>query len=175
MKIRYGFVSNSSSSSFIVMVNPEECTLEYIRSKVDTFPDAPVTEGTTKRIAEMLHRDITAALSGEDDEDRDMNQVFDTFGLYDSWDETWAEIFEAFTNTVTTKEEDRFVDIWAAKLLDLRKQCMDDMLSRTMSLSEGKTPITLSYSDNDGQFFSFLEHSGIVEWVFPEAIKNENH
>jgi hypothetical protein len=145
MKTRNGFVSNSSSSSFIIPISPIELgDVEDLRRKMygdhQTIPYMYNHDGyrqylVTYQIAKMLFDDI------ERSESKDIQTVIKSYERegYDYYDD---EIYE---------------------LKSLAKR------------NGVNSVVEVSYSDNDGILSTELEHSGIIEETFPGTVRINQH
>jgi hypothetical protein len=142
MKIRQGFVSNSSSSSFIIPINNIPSSVEELQQKM--YGDASEIEYMydwrnertmldTRTLAEIVYRDMTEKAQIPMDE------------LLKSIEEDWWE---------------------GEATVDAVKQMMK---------TPNKKIIVLSYSDNDGKYFTQLEHSGIIESTFKGTVRVSQH
>lgn len=160
MKIRSGFVSNSSSSSFIVALDHKPVDANDLMSMM--FPNMPedslhhydrwdrVESHTIKEISERVFNDLSTnesdisdALNGWVPNAPDCDDFRKSDGMID-WDQYNIE-YDKFKNQYTT---------------DL------------MQKNKGKFVFTVSYCDNDGAFGCFMEHSGIFENVSHEQISH---
>jgi len=142
VKIRQGFVSNSSSSSFIIPINNIPSSVEELQQKMYGSASEIVymydwrnelTMLDTKTLAEIVYRDMTEKAQIPTDE------------LLKSIEEDWWE---------------------GEAIVDEVKQMMK---------TSNKKIIVLSYSDNDGKYFTQLEHSGIIESTFKGAVRVSQH
>jgi len=142
MKIRNGFVSNSSSSSFIIPINNIPSSVEELQQKM--YGDASEIEYMydrrnertildTRTLAEIVYRGMTEKAQIPMDE------------LLKSIEEGWWE---------------------GEAIVDAVKQMMK---------TPNKKIIVLSYSDNDGKYFTQLEHSGIIESTFKGTVRVSQH
>lgn len=160
MKIRSGFVSNSSSSSFIVALDHKPVDANDLMSMM--FPNMledtlhhydlwdRVESHTIKEISEHVFRDLS---TNESDianafhgwlegaprysDFRSTNDVND----WDAYRKAYDEFFEAYKKDVLNKYKGKFV-------------------------------FTVKYYDNEGDFGCFMEHSGIFENVSHEQISH---
>jgi len=142
VKIRQGFVSNSSSSSFIIPINNIPSSVEELQQKMYGSASEIVymydwrnelTMLDTKTLAEIVYRDMTEKAQIPTDE------------LLKSIEEDWWE---------------------GEAIVDEVKQMMK---------TSNKKIIVLSYSDNDGKYFTQLEHSGIIESTFKGTVRVSQH
>jgi len=173
MKIRQGFVSNSSSSSFVILY--ENDTFKSwkdikgaIERKCDDYNDGIVTSYGRKidvnDVAKTLMMELDSKIESlnridGDEHDNLINAV--TEKLTDSVD----------YNDIIGPDED-----WS-KWDDFCDSCRDDAIKDTKVLSEshpGKTPIHFEFSD-DTPIGCFLEHSDVISDIFDVVSKRSNH
>jgi hypothetical protein len=165
VKVRRGFVSNSSSSSFLVAFPKriDEMTVDELQKLL--FANLKELEGyedsyPTSQIAETVYGN---ALSKEPftnyyEQEQEMVEIVES-GWYPGKPEFPMEIYKL-------ENEDRYVMIKAARMIDhetakvrLRRFVMDSF----MALETQPLYYVFEYSDNDGAYYSTLEHSGIFD------------
>jgi hypothetical protein len=142
MKIRNGFVSNSSSSSFIIPIENIPSSVEDLQQMM--FGDVSDVEYMFNwdREKKMLDAKVMSEIVYKDMVRSNQKSIDDI--LRDTEDD-WGG--------------DEIVD----ELKDMIKKYPD------------KKIIILSYSDNDGNYFTQLEHSGIIESTFKGSVKISQH
>lgn len=160
MKIRNGFVSNSSSSSFIVAIDhkpvdandlmgmlypnmPEDTLHSYDRwDSVETHTIKEISESVFKNMSTNT-TDIAEAFGGWIDGAPEYNDFRKADGKYD---------FDAYK-----KAYDEFQEAYAKDVLNKYK---------------GNFVFTVEYCDNEGDWGCFMEHSDIFENVSHERISH---
>lgn len=164
MKIRQDFVTNSSSSSFILAYSSKEDAVEKITKSLSYNPEA----------MGIVIRDVMNAtpMTPEYLEERLMEEAQSK--AY--WDLTMGE------GGWWSSRKPTFENLWmkahpGASHRDMRespewkeaeKKIIDDFMKEAKAKFNGKDFIVeISYSDNDGQLYSELEHDimGDVEGV----------
>jgi hypothetical protein len=151
MKIRFGFVTNSSSSSFLVAFDhlPESVgELEKIM-----FGDEPAHIGwdeqySTYEIAEVVFNELKEQISTPLSND----EIEYEFACGYTGNEPRMDNFRL---------EDGHID-WEKYDAAVRK--ITDKLAKEFIDSLNGSPVyKFTYSDNDGAFYSMMEHSGIFD------------
>ena len=167
MKIRNGFVSNSSSSSFLVAFKPEEIkTVDALNETL--FGEDEIHEGyDTYKITETVWNDIQkqknitngiefnevvlACIEVGGDPELIMKKFYSHISRDDNWEKYW-EIYDVI-------------------------EAMQSGDTRDMELLKKENPgcelYAFTYADEDGAYFSMMEHSGIFEGI--PHIRNSNH
>lgn len=159
MKTRHGFVSNSSSSSFIVAFDKVPESQEEL--KVMLFGDAEVYANpwynpkydtipgwSTTEVAETVWKDLQGKkpLSNAEIIEEINNGYFPGYP-----DPDWNA-------TGDTPEERRLY--WDRFVKQVR-EAAEKFYADNKSEFEGKTVFAIGYSDNDGAYFSALEHGDL--------------
>lgn len=160
MKVRNGFVSNSSSSSFIVALDHKPIDANDLMSMMfpNMLEDAlhhyhkwdGIESHTIKEISEHVFNDLST----------DETEIADAFS---GWLPDAPE-YDDF------KKEDGTID-WDRHNIEYEKyrtQFTADVLNKYKS----KFVFTVSYADEDGAFGCFMEHSGIFENVSHECMSH---
>jgi len=169
MKVRRGFVSNSSSSSFVIAFDHKPKSVEDLKEMMFGKQEWHYTgiygtgekDITTQRIAEAVFKDIEKKATKKQVYESIRNGYFKPYMI--------PELFPGMQMSDTRglsyqNEEER-------KEIDrLRKESNEINNARAMAIAEGfiishddKWIATLRYADEDGSFFSILEHSGIFK------------
>jgi len=169
MKIRTGFVSNSSSSSFIVAFPHKPKSVDDLKEMmfgkqewhytgIYGYKEADIS---TQQIAEAVFADITKKATKK--------QVFESirngyFGPY-LIPELFPGIHISDTKGLSWQNEEEKKEIqrrWkeSEEINDKRASTIADDFAKS---HDKKYIVVLSYSDEDGSFQSILEHSNIFE------------
>ena len=150
MKIRHGFVSNSSSSSFVISVpHGTELTLEAFHQALygrpDNFKFAPTW--TWNDQVGIDSYDAVNAILAQITEKADAEKLTSTIDVHIDYEQYLkpgeANEFREYDWDAINEAEDAALKVEAARLMELMKS--EDIY-------------TVSFSDNDGEFFSQMEH-----------------
>jgi hypothetical protein len=154
MKIRNGFVSNSSSSSFIIALEkvPENAdeihqilfgNIKYISiydNKIDT-----------KTMAKVIFKDITeSGFATDEDIAEEMNGGH-------------SDRFPQFPDLYKIPNEER-EEVYK-KYCEKCEKIAHEMAEEFISNHEGMSFFIVEYSDNDGPLYSTMEHGNIFSRI----------
>jgi len=163
MKVRNGFVSNSSSSSFLVVFDkmPED-VYEVHRL---LFPNGAETvcpydyEIQSHRVAEEVWNDIESQKKELPYSKEFVHDEFSNTAYTQVRKEFFAEQQQVYS--LKGKERTNFSEeLWKKK--DARhEELQKEMSEKFLKEHDGKVILYFTYSDNDGPFYSALEHGEI--------------
>jgi hypothetical protein len=139
MKIRNGFVSNSSSSSFILVFDKKPSSIEELIDILDLHR-AGIKGHTAEEAAKIIFKDVIEDKSKTLDED--LIQEFEDHLCPD------------FSDKETTN---RFFE-------QKRKEAIE-MAEKFKNKNKNKYITVVSYGDNDGNLHSQLEHGNIFSKI----------
>jgi len=166
VKIRNGFVSNSSSSSFLVAFKTQPTSVEHLREMlfgelvhIAQYGD-PIS---TQEAAEVVWRDMQRQ---ERPPTRD--EIEDNMGT-----KAYSQVYEENdgwrVRSKKTREEQELQHAEDTRRCSvLAEQMADEFLQQ----AEGGRIYAFSYSDNDGNLESTLEHYGIFDKLPHVTISN---
>lgn len=179
MKIRNGFVSNSSSSSFVVLFPREPKNASDVKDMLFTkdqniyyYDDYDKVNWTCDSVAEIVWRDICnqekndlekaeEIISGCSNYDYADAPDYDDFKYLPDGDDRWYAYYEAM-NIYTKKKLKEFFNLRKLKLQKLNNEDVEDSVL-----------YNFSYSDNEGSLNSAMEHGGLFDNL--KCIKVNNH
>lgn len=168
MKIRTGFVSNSSSSSFVIAFPHKPESVEDLKEMMfgkqewhyaGFYGEEDETDFPTQTIVETVFKDIGKEATPEEVYESIRNGWFDPYlipemfpGHYDSFEKTRGLTFE--------KDKDEMNRIWkeAESINNKRAKNIADAFRKGF---KDQYIVVLSYSDNDGRLYTILEHSNV--------------
>ena len=170
MKIRTGFVSNSSSSSFVVSFPRKPKSIQDLKEimfgkqewhYVDIYGDKKCTDYSTQKIAEAIFRDIKKKTTKKQIVESIEFGYFDYYlsqelfpGHYSNWDQTMKLDYK------TDKEKIR--KLWKESEKINHKRATN-IAEAFIKANEKKYIVVLSYGDDNGSFEAILEHTDIFQ------------
>lgn len=173
MKIRNGFVSNSSSSSFIIPVDDNLTEQELYARILEIYPTEDYITNdifdiniTPRELCNIILRDIEYYRNEKKGNHRkalknDMeNHVMTKYGLYDI----------LYNETSLEQKFDKYDKIREV----VGKKAKTDLVMMEKD-NKGKTLVRIEYGDNNNNIHAFLEHSGIIEKLFPGTLRVSYH
>jgi hypothetical protein len=185
MKIRNGFVSNSSSSSFILKLDKIPTSVEETR--VMLYGENPPLLTThweddaisTHMVSEILFKDFNNAfLMSLNNMINNVEGEINSFNEYNyeegisfvkgtKYENEFEQLFKKIMET--EKRSNKYSDDWNWEKhydeLDELSKPMLELVKKSIreKYNENDIFINVSYSDNDGSVFSYIEHSGVLK------------
>ena len=172
MKIRRGFVSNSSSSSFVVAFPKKPASVEEMREllfkDVQSYPSPyddfnyPATQ-----IAEIVLQDMEEPLTDEEA----IEEMIAGWWPYEKW--ALYEELSGLKNIDWKNPKDRtkYDEAWK-RFDDMRRADAKVVIARWKGRYPNWQIFKFSYSDNDGAMSAALEHGGLFELLPHETISH---
>ena len=179
MKIRKGFVSNSSSSSFVVAFSHKPESVEELQgimfgkqqwhytgiySKPQDTPTKPIVEAVFKEIKDKKNankKEIQESIAG---------------GYFDAYMEMFPGVYEgkstSHLNSQNKEELKEMRKIWDEDEKEKERRA-DNIADAFMRVNNDKFIAVMEFCDNDGDFWSMMEHSGIFGRI--EHIRTSYH
>lgn len=179
MKIRTGFVSNSSSSSFIVAFDKTPESVKEVKRVL--FGDEKEIKCYNSRVstiamAEIVFRDITrqnysafntenkAIKSIAEELERGLPEVegYDRDDLSMSFEESnkiYGRLSGKYDDPEAIRRLNKELKAAEAPYKKKRKEVAKEFVKE----NKGKAFYIFEYSDNDGEIFSTMEHGGIFD------------
>jgi len=187
MKSRAGFVSNSSSSSFVVAFSEVPETVEEMQELLfagEKGLESPWKEWETNRpelypaeiVAKTVFEDLERARSvGTEEFDMSEGDIIEELNKYmyfsdDDLPDCWA-LAKKFANGNTTNKEfdQRFKECIEEKHIPLIREKVAKMLFDAGPLS---TVVMFTYGDEYGHYGAVLEHGGLFKRLPHITISN---
>ena len=178
MKIRQGFFSNSSSSSFIIVVGADDMNYDAIKERLfgdETTINPKYYDGfDTATLTNILVRDIKEAYDNTTSGSHAAASVLEEMTASMCDYRQWDTLSETHTSGDSVSNLKKIFDGWN-KYEDEMKGKARLKLAEIEKANPGKRIVTISMSDNDGSHYSYLEHGGLIERIWPDTIKVSHH
>jgi hypothetical protein len=201
MKIRNGFVSNSSSSSFILKLPHYPSSYEDMKKMLLGDEDPLVlthyddTAFPTRQVIEIIYRDVIDALgksrdnsvesvSGEEFaiseyslDEYDNKITSSNKEEYNSLKRQYKMIVKDLKDAYSKRNNDDFDNELINNLYNQEDEIgnkMGELIIKSIKEKSLVTDVfaTLSYSDNDGALMSFIEHGDILNPIMISRISH---
>lgn len=167
MKIRSGFVSNSSSSSFIIAVPKDIKTVGTLQDYLFRSQKTIHSEwgSASYAVSDVAHRVFEDMLrTGQ----RTPEQLAEDFshGWTEAYTDAEAKICQKYKVDQLYKIEDRqlYEKAWK-ELIAMRDKISLKIAKKFIKDNPGCVFYCLEYSDNDGEFDCTMEHAGIFDGI----------
>lgn len=156
MKIRTGFVSNSSSSSFVVALDRAPETVDELKHLL--FGENDGYEGHSAwEVAATVFKDIKDA--GE----ATVEQVIDEAASGTPYGRDVSDRLEpdypSWFKDMTPQQFNEKLAAWQKT----RREWAAGTVQRFLDRTKGKKYFIVTYGDEDGQYYSDLEHGGLFD------------
>lgn len=150
MKYRSDFVTNSSSSSFIVVFDNEEAAK-------NSYNDM-IAKGWQKEVVDVIYKDILGCKSTYED----------ALSLVASGVDVYYEFFRAYPES---RKNGDFYYYWEdERYKKMLKEKKDRIIKAFMErVPKDKYIAIIEYGDEDGSFYSDLEHEIMPEMDFVDC------
>ena len=155
MKIRYGFVTNSSSSSFVIAFKSKADIESDVRKIFDDVPFCEDVRGMTREDAtETAMQWVLNAVKRDKISRTELKKILkEEFSSRARW------IYYYNTNNFPRLGREY---LNSAEYKKLEKEYVAKRMEEVLNLLDGKSYIVYtSFSDNDGCIGSYLEHDAI--------------
>lgn len=179
MKFRLGFVSNSSSSSFVIAFHHKPKDAEDVREMLfgkqqwhytGFSYDDEDTDVSTKVLAENVFSKIKKKATKQEILDSIQHGWFDGWkGVFPGHDSSYDEEYHRMDHSAPDYEKRR--DAYWEKQDKENEKRAKDIVKAFRSLNKDKYIVVMSFSDNEGE--SAEEHSDIFQRV--EHIRTSYH
>ena len=170
MKIRQGFVSNSSSSSFVVVFDRPELDIEYLKERLYNNAPSISYEYNWGNEYQWFHTEqLCQAIIDEMKPITTREQLIEALEGMSHYDDSRFPDWPGWDEDKEVQE--RQWSEYDAKMRQVREQMADEFLSK---INEGEHIFVGTFSDNDGSMFTQLEHGGTFSAI-PKKIRISHH